>query len=231
VERKDGTAETPPRIIVIGAGGHGSEVASYIGDLSASDRALLVGFVDEHRSPGPWRDSEILGDFEALRAFLDARPGSLFHYITAVGTNPVRRRLVRHVERLGAHNLVAWSLRHPTSQVGRDVQIGEGTCLAPGSIVTTSSSIGRHCILNIKSSVSHDCIIGDFTNLNPGVTICGNVEIGVDCYIGAGATVIDKVTIGEGTVVGAGAVVTTDLPAGVTAVGVPARVLERVTIR
>lgn len=34
------------------------------------------------------------------------------------------------------------------------------------------------------------------------------------------------VTIGRDTVVGAGAVVTSDLPAGVVAVGVPARVLR-----
>jgi maltose O-acetyltransferase len=36
------------------------------------------------------------------------------------------------------------------------------------------------------------------------------------------------VTIGDDTVVGAGAVVTRDLPAGVVAVGVPARVLREI---
>jgi acetyltransferase-like isoleucine patch superfamily enzyme len=36
------------------------------------------------------------------------------------------------------------------------------------------------------------------------------------------------VTIGEDTVVGAGAVVTRDLPAGVVAAGVPARVLREI---
>jgi maltose O-acetyltransferase len=36
------------------------------------------------------------------------------------------------------------------------------------------------------------------------------------------------VTIGDDTVVGAGAVVTRDLPAGVVAAGVPARVLRQI---
>ncbi len=36
------------------------------------------------------------------------------------------------------------------------------------------------------------------------------------------------VTIGQDTVVGAGAVVTKDLPAGVVAAGVPARVLREI---
>ena len=44
-------------------------------------------------------------------------------------------------------------------------------------------------------------------------------------------TVCPGVTIGEDTVVGAGAVVTRDLPAGVVAVGVPARVLREIDER
>ena len=38
---------------------------------------------------------------------------------------------------------------------------------------------------------------------------------------------IEKVKIGAWTTVGAGAVVTQDLPAGVTAVGVPARIIKQ----
>jgi len=38
--------------------------------------------------------------------------------------------------------------------------------------------------------------------------------------------VIEKISIGKGTIIGAGAVVTNDLPAGVTAVGVPAKVIK-----
>jgi maltose O-acetyltransferase len=46
--------------------------------------------------------------------------------------------------------------------------------------------------------------------------------------IGAGAVVLPRVMIGENTVVGAGAVVTRDLPAGVVAVGNPARIVKNV---
>jgi acetyltransferase EpsM len=75
--------------------------------------------------------------------------------------------------------------------------------------------------------VAHDCLVGDFCNLNPAATLCGNVQLGEGCSIGAGATVIEKVKIGAGTIVGAGAVVIRDLPPGVTAVGVPARVIKQ----
>jgi serine O-acetyltransferase len=49
--------------------------------------------------------------------------------------------------------------------------------------------------------------------------------IGDDVWIGANAAVLGGVTVGDGARVGANAVVLVDVPAGATAVGVPARVL------
>ncbi|WP_304412082.1 acetyltransferase [Synechococcus sp. CB0205] len=43
-------------------------------------------------------------------------------------------------------------------------------------------------------------------------------------WIGIGASVIQQIRIGADVIVGAGAAVVSDLPDGVTAVGVPARV-------
>jgi len=52
------------------------------------------------------------------------------------------------------------------------------------------------------------------------ITLADNV------WLGGGVTVLPGVTIGADTVVGAGAVVSRDLPAGVLAVGTPARVVR-----
>lgn len=48
-------------------------------------------------------------------------------------------------------------------------------------------------------------------------------------WLGGGVTVLPGVSVGRDTVVGAGAVVTRDLPAGVVAVGNPARVVREIT--
>jgi serine O-acetyltransferase len=70
------------------------------------------------------------------------------------------------------------------------------------------------------------------------VTLVSNVTIGMrdpkgfpvignNVYVGAGARVLGNITIGDGANIGANAVVLTDVPAGATAVGVPARVIRK----
>lgn len=54
------------------------------------------------------------------------------------------------------------------------------------------------------------------------------IVIGDNVWLGGGVIVLPGVTIGADTVIGAGAVVTSDLPAGVVAVGNPARIVREV---
>jgi maltose O-acetyltransferase len=54
------------------------------------------------------------------------------------------------------------------------------------------------------------------------------ITVGDNVWLSGGVTLCPGVTIGDDTVVGAGAVVAHDLPAGVVAMGVPARVLREI---
>ena len=54
------------------------------------------------------------------------------------------------------------------------------------------------------------------------------IVVGDNVWLSSGVIVCPGVTIGDHTVVGAGAVVTRDLPAGVVAMGVPARVVREI---
>jgi maltose O-acetyltransferase len=57
------------------------------------------------------------------------------------------------------------------------------------------------------------------------------ITIGDNVWLGGGVIVCPNVTIGDDTVVGAGAVVSRDLPAGVLAAGVPARIIREIDDR
>ena len=78
-------------------------------------------------------------------------------------------------------------------------------------------------------------IIGDDCQLYHGVTLGGTgkqhvkrhptLEDGV--YIGCGAKCLGNITLKKGCRVGANAVVLKDVPEGATAVGIPARIIEK----
>lgn len=211
-------------LYILGAGGHASELHSYIRSLERAGWAgTLRGCLDDFVPRGLYGRLEVLGPIESLRVTPDARS----YYLTAFGSNPVRRQVVERVGEMHGGALGAWTLVHGEAWVGEDVEIGEGTCIAPGAIVTAKVRIGRHSIVNVKASVSHDCLVGDFANINPGATVCGNVTIGEGAYIGAGAVVKEKISIGAWSTVGAGAVVVRDVPPHVTVAGVPARIIKR----
>jgi sugar O-acyltransferase (sialic acid O-acetyltransferase NeuD family) len=214
-------------VVLIGAGGHGSELHSYLADLAETSHLIqMLGFLDDNMALRSRLGDKLLGGLQELEAISRRNKKRSLKYITAIGDNLRRLQIVRRINELGLPNLQPWTLRHPTAQTGRDVEIGDGTLLAPNVILTTRIRIGAHCIFNVRVSVSHDCQIGNFVNINPAAILCGNVIIGDGSYIGAGAVVKEKIRIGRGVTVGAGAVVVRDLPDNVIAVGVPARVIK-----
>lgn len=205
-------------IYIIGAGGHGRELRSYLRDLRrAGFRVELHGYLDDGLAAGWHGKLHVLGTIDGF----DELTGL---YITAVGSNTLRKEIVERITARYGAALRPWTLVHPRSYVGEEIKIGEGTCIAPGVIINAEAQIGDHCIINVNASISHDCIINNFVNINPGATVCGTVTIGEGGFIGAGAVVKERVSIGAWSIVGAGAVVVRDIPPNVTATGVPARV-------
>lgn len=212
-------------LVIIAAGGHGSEVACYARELEGRGEVELLGFLDDQRSPGPFAGSRVLGPLSELPGLV--RKHGALGCITAVGSNETRKKIVNRIEALAVAGLSFATVASPTAWLGHAMEIGAGTCVAAGAILTTGIRIGHHCIVNMNASIAHDCVIGDFCNINPGAVICGNVTVGAGAFIGAGAVVREKITIGGNAVVGAGAVVIRDVPAGAVVVGVPAETIPR----
>jgi len=82
-----------------------------------------------------------------------------------------------------------------------------------GVVINSKVSGGKNIV--IESGV----VIGD----EKGQAPC----LGNNIFIGAGAKIIGGITIGDNVKIGANAVVVKDLPSSVTAVGIPAKVINR----
>jgi sugar O-acyltransferase (sialic acid O-acetyltransferase NeuD family) len=143
--------------------------------------------------------------------------------IVAVGDNHARLQVLRDLQQNGLHVAV---VAHPSSAISDHATVGSGTVIMAQCAVNPGARLGGGCIINTGATVDHDCDIGQGAHLSPGVHLGGNVTIGERSWLGVGVSVRDGVTIGADVIVGVGAAVTTDLPDGVTAVGVPARVIR-----
>jgi serine O-acetyltransferase len=108
-------------------------------------------------------------------------------------------------------------------QIGNRVQAGRGLMITHGNVVIDGRvSIGRNCQINPWVT------IGLSNSRKLGFSIDGPT-IGDRVRIGTGAKIIGPVTIGDYARIGANAVVVNDVPANVTVVGAPARIVARGT--
>jgi len=80
-------------------------------------------------------------------------------------------------------------------------------------------------VIHPQAIVGPNCLIFQQVTLGAGGPIAGCPTLGGHIDVGAGAKILGGVTIGDHARIGANAVVLTDVPAGATAVGVPARIV------
>jgi maltose O-acetyltransferase len=112
------------------------------------------------------------------------------------------------------------------------VSIGDNSTVLSFTVLFGSGgiTIGRDVLISSNCSIfsiTHRVDALERGLLFRKTRLMAPVAIGNNVWIGTGARVLPGVTIGDNTVVGAGSVVTKSLPAGVVAVGVPARVVRR----
>jgi len=101
---------------------------------------------------------------------------------------------------------------HPGATIGQRFFIDHGM----GVVIGETSVIGDECTLY------HGVTLGG-TSWNMGKR---HPTLGKGVVIGAGAKVLGPIVLGDGARVGSNAVVVKDVPAGSTAVGIPARILD-----
>ncbi|MEI8076593.1 MAG: serine O-acetyltransferase [Betaproteobacteria bacterium] len=102
---------------------------------------------------------------------------------------------------------------HPGAKIGRRVFLDHGL----GIVIGETTEIGDDC------TIYQGVTLGG-TSLYKGVK--RHPTLGKDVVISAGAKVLGGFTVGDGARVGSNAVVLKEIPAGATAVGIPARVLH-----
>jgi maltose O-acetyltransferase len=115
-------------------------------------------------------------------------------------------------------------------EYGTPISIGAGTFINYGCVMLDVATIriGAQCQIATNVQLLTATHPVDPVARRAGWESGEPIEIGDNVWVGGGVIVCPGVTIGDDTVVGAGAVVARNLPAGVVAVGNPARVLREI---
>ena len=181
-------------IVIYGAGGFGREVLCLA--LDAGFKQILFMVDDQH-----YNASEIMG-FKVIKRS-EFHPSFGWGVVVAVG-DPAKRKAI--VESL-PEGTVFKTLIHPSVIMSDWVEIGEGSVITAGVILTCNIKLGKHTHLNLHTTIGHDCIAGDYFTTAPAANISGNCTFGNYVYFGTnsdvkeGVNIVDNVTIGMGAVV------------------------------
>ncbi|MGH9119370.1 MAG: NeuD/PglB/VioB family sugar acetyltransferase [Acidimicrobiales bacterium] len=223
----------PEPLVIIGSGGFGRETAEVVratneerAAISGRNRWDVLGFLDDE--PSRWgtvvSGVPVLGGIDRLAEM----PATKVVVCTGhPGDYTSKHRIVR---RLGLLPDRYATIVHPTAVVPTSCQLGEGTVVLAGVVVTVDVTVGAHVGIMPLAVLTHDDLVGDFVTVGAGVRLAGGVAVETGAYLGAGCLVRENLRVGSWSLVGMGAVVTRSVGDAEVWAGVPARFVRTVEL-
>ena len=209
-------------IAIFGAGGFGREVKMLIDQINLINPTFnFLGYYDDGV-----KNDHLINGFPILGGIkeLNNSKNQSLNIVFAIGNPKIKKELRKNITNKEINYPV---LINPNVLIGFDhVNIGEGSIICAGTIITININIGKHVILNLGCTVGHDTNIGDYSSFMPAVNISGEVNIKNSVYVGTGAKLINQLEIGENATIGAGSVIIKDVPDNAVVVGNPGKIIK-----
>lgn len=207
-------------IVIIGAGGFAREVAWLIEDINNKEQQWnLLGFIDDDKEKigKQINGYKVLSNIETFKKFSQNT-----YCVIAIGDGKIRNSIVKKLNKDQKYA----TLIHPNVLCSSKVEIGEGSIICSGNIITVNIIIGKHNIINLGSTIGHDTILEDYVTVHPGNNISGNIKIKRNTILGTGSCIIQGKIIGKNCIIGAGSVIIKDIPDNCTVVGNPGKIIK-----
>ena len=132
----------------------------------------------------------------------------------------------RVIEQIDFDRFLSPSLIAKNAWISKEAVIGKGAIIYPGVSVNYHSTIEDHVIVNMNCAIGHNCTVSKYTTLAPGASLGGYTHIEECVSMGINAATKQAIRIGKNTIIGGMSMVIKNLPANVTAVGVPSRIIK-----
>lgn len=206
-------------LIIVGASGFGREMVKYIEDINRQKPTWnLKGFLDDNLSAldGYPCDYKVIGSIHGWR------PAENEEFVCALALPAVKKKVVELLKGKGAKFV---TLIHPSAMLHTYCSIGEGVVITPNSVISANATVGDFASI-LGSSVAHDASVGEWSTLSGKCALNGHVQCGKMVYMGCGVLVAPSKKIGDGATVGIGSVVISNVKAGTTVFGNPAKKMD-----
>lgn len=162
-------------------------------------------------------DVPVIGPFAALA---DHQPGDEAVNLVARSTKG-RDGARAKIESFG---IPLVSLIHPTVNL-RGATLGRAVTVYEGCTISALSTVGDYAVVFTQAVLGHGATLGVGAVIAPGAVVNARVRVGDRAYIGSNASVLPDIAIGTEATVSACSAVLGDVPAGCTALGVPAEIM------
>ena len=164
--------------------------------------------------------AEIAGGIAEMLAKADPATDNVVNLVgrSTAGRSAVRKKILES-------GIPFAQLIHPRVETlgvtfgGDDIMIYENATLCGGS------TIGQGSVVFMNAVVGHGATVKECAVVGPGSVLNARVVLSDRAYFGTNASILPDLTIGEEATVGANSAVMENVPAGATAIGVPAQVL------
>lgn len=211
--------EVKAMIILIGASSQGRVTL----DVLQDSKAKVAGFLDDNEAllGRDINGKRVLGKISEAK-----KMSKKYKFIICMGSNYLRKAIR---DRLNMSDSLYGNAIHPSSVILKTASIGYGNMIFANSFIGSNAKIGNHVIVNNGALIEHDSVIEDFVNISTGCCMGGRVVIEKGAFLSVGVTLNPRVKIGANSIIGSGSVVVKDIPSGVLAFGMPARVIRQVS--
>ncbi len=215
-------------LLVVGAGGLAREALAVVREDGVHRDVAVLD--DDPRTWGSrLGGTPVVGGVEQVVEHPEAE------VLVCVGRGAARRALVDRLSGLGVDAPRYATLVHPGVGVPDGCEVGRGSIVLAGVVLTADVVVGAHVVLMPHVTLTHDGVVGDHATLCAGATLGGGVRVGTGAYVGMNASVRQGVVLGADSVLGMGAVALHDVPPGEVWAGTPAHrlapTLEQVAAR
>jgi sugar O-acyltransferase (sialic acid O-acetyltransferase NeuD family) len=213
------------KLVLIGAGGFGREVAaSLVRTINWHEPTYeFLGFLDDgtqfHTGSSidgyPW-----LGN----RYWILDHKDEVYCTCT-VGNANLKKQIQSELMQQGVQ---FETIIEKTAYIAPHTTLGSGCVLYGGVKVSVNCNIGAGVLLNDGVKIGHDVTIGDYTSIMPDTGISGGCQIGEQVDIGGHAFIIPRKKVGDRAHIAAGSIVFSNVRAGTTVLGNPAKRMKEI---